>query len=284
MEVRKTMRQLKRAGLICVLGCMAVGMQAAPGGDGRVAYGNARFNTQGLDFAEGLTYHSLKAAPLLKDSPPGDEWPAHIEFKFPHYFDGSIGKQLTPDAGEPPRLAIYPTAGFAAVQWNGELKRLKALLKKRSGGNRVLAAAKEMPFLPVPEAAQMLHADAVYLNFKNGSGIRYITHYAQDVAPYTADSFFYTYQGLTSDGKTYISATFPLYTPLFPKQTPEKFDYKRFEKQLDSYRAAGIRKLNAANLNKDFMPSIAGFDRLIASIQIADNAKPAGKPTASSSQ
>ena len=65
----------------------------------------------------------------------------------------------------------------------------------------------------------MLHADAIYLSFRNGTGIRYITHYAQDVAPYTADSFFYTYQGLTSDGKNYVSATFPLYTRCFPSRS-----------------------------------------------------------------
>ena len=274
-----TMTKLKVLGTIGVLSLLAAAIHAAPRGDGLVAYGNTRFNTQGLDFAAGVTHESLKAAPLQKDTPPGDEWPAHIEFKFPHYFDGKIGAYLKATSGEQPLLAIYPTAGFAALQWDGELKGLKALLKRRSVGNGVLAAAKELPYLPVPEAAQMLHADAIYLSFKNGTGIRYITHYAQDVAPYTADCFFYTYQGLTNDGKTYVSATFPLYTPLFPKQTPANFDYKNFDKQLPTYRAAGIRKLNAADLHKDFMPSIARFDRLIASIEIDNGVKPAGSPS-----
>jgi hypothetical protein len=129
----------------------------------------------------------------------------------------------------------------------------------------------------MPDSAQMLHADAIYLSFRNGTGIRYITHYAQDVSPYKADCFFYTYQGLTADGKTYVSASFPLYTALFPKQIPDKFDYKNFEKQEASYRTAGVRKLNAADINKDFMPSIALFDRLIASIEIDNGATPAGR-------
>lgn len=267
------MTKSMRWGVLCVLVSLAAAIQAAPQGEGTVSYGNTRFKTQGLDFATGVTHESLKAAPLQADSPPGDEWPAHIEFKFPHYFDGQLGKLLNPSSGEPPRLAIYPTAGFAAVRWDGELKRLKALLKKRSGGNRVLAAAKELPYLPVPEAAQMLHADAVYLSFRNGTGVRYITHYAQDVSPYTADCLFYTYQGLSADGKTYVSATFPLYTSLFPREIPAKFDYKRFEKQEAAYRAAGIRKLNAADLRKDFTPSIALLDRLVTSIEIVRGAQ-----------
>ncbi|MCW3051594.1 MAG: uncharacterized protein JWN14_764 [Chthonomonadales bacterium] len=283
LEVTKTMTKMKVLGTICGLVLLAAAIHAAPLGDGLVAYGNTRFNTQGLDFAAGVTHEALKAAPLQKDTPPGDEWPAHIEFKFPHYFDGSLGKQLNPSSGEPPLLAVYPTADFAALQWDKELKGLKALLKKRSGGGEILAAAKELPYLPVPEAAQMLHADAIYLSFKNGTGIRYITHYAQDVAPYTAGCFFYTYQGLTNDGKTYVSATFPLYTILYPKETPANFDYKNFDKQEATYRAAGIRRLNAANLNTDFMPSIARFDRLIASIEIEKGVKPVGKhPTTTS--
>jgi hypothetical protein len=271
------MAKPKILGMICVLAFVAAAIHAAPRGDGMVAYGNTRFNTQGLDFAVGVTHQSLKAAPLQPDTPPGDEWPAHIEFKFPHYFDSNLGKLLKPASGEPPLLAIYPTADFAAIRWNGELKSLKALLTKRSGGNRVPPAAKTLPYLPMPDSAQMLHADAIYLSFRNGTGIRYITHYAQDVSPYTADCFFYTYQGLTADGKTYVSASFPLYTALFPKQIPDKFDYKNFEKQEASYRTAGVRKLNAADINKDFMPSIALFDRLIASIEIDNGATPAGR-------
>ncbi|HLK57804.1 MAG TPA: hypothetical protein VKU00_14655 [Chthonomonadaceae bacterium] len=270
--------------MICVLALAAIAIHAAARGDGVVAYGNTRFNTQGLDFAAGVTHQFLKASPLKPDTPPGDEWPAHIEFKFPHYFDGKLGKLLNPASGEPPLLAIYPTADFAAIQWDEELKNLKALLKKRPGGNRLLAAAKTLPYLPIPEAAQMLHADAIYLSFRNGTGIRYITHYAQDVSPYTADCFFYTYQGLTRDGKTYVSATFPLYISLFPRQIPDKFDYKNFDKQEAGYRAAGVRKLNTADINKDFMPSIALFDRLIASIKIDSGAKPVGSHSAAASR
>ncbi len=143
-EVTKTMERPKVLGMICILALLTAAVHAAPGGDPGDAYGNTRFNTQGLDFAVGVTRQSLKAAPLQKDTPPGDEWPAHIEFKFPHYFDGKLGKLLTQASGESPLLAIYPTADFAAIQWEGELKSLKALLKKRSGGNRILAAAKTL--------------------------------------------------------------------------------------------------------------------------------------------
>ena len=43
-------------------------------------------------------------------------------------------------------------------------------------------------------------------------------------------------------------------------------------------------KLNAADLNKDFMPSIARFDRLIASIEISNGNRPVGSHSTKASK
>jgi hypothetical protein len=67
------MAKPKILGMICVLAFVAAAVHAAPRGDGMVAYGNTRFNTQGLDFAAGVTHQSLKAAPLqpVSQTDPG---------------------------------------------------------------------------------------------------------------------------------------------------------------------------------------------------------------------
>lgn len=235
---------------------------------GGVTYKNVSFRIQGVDFAAGALPKSLPVSPLDPQSPPGGEWPAHIEFKFPHYFQGENGKWLKPSEGEEPTLNVYPTADFAKYKWDTERKSLQALLAKRSGAGAVAATKKALPLLPVADAEEVLHADAIYLPFKNGVGIRYVASYAQDVAPLTATRFFYTFQGLTADGKYYVAATFPLYTPLFPRQIPEKFDYKAFEKGYAAYRAGSAQKLNRADLKKDFTPSPLVLDKLIGSLAI----------------
>ena len=44
-----------------------------------------------------------------------------------------------------------------------------------------------------------------YLDFQDGSGIRYLMSYQQEGSENTSKELFYTYQGLTTDGTYYVS-------------------------------------------------------------------------------
>ena len=52
-----------------------------------------------------------------------------------------------------------------------------------------------IPVLPVIPAAQVFHVKPQYLDFKNGSGVGFVTYYSQAVNPITAKDLFYTFQG-----------------------------------------------------------------------------------------
>jgi len=72
----------------------------------------------------------------------------------------------------------------------------------------------EIPFLPLVNAGQVSHAQVQYLDFQNGSGARFLTHYSQEVVGrLTKENVFYTFQGLTRDGKYYVAAFFPITSP-----------------------------------------------------------------------
>ncbi len=64
-----------------------------------------------------------------------------------------------------------------------------------------------MPFLPLFNAAQVMHSHVRYLDFKTGQGLRYLTMFSQGIVPINNNELIYTYQGLTSDFNAYLANT-----------------------------------------------------------------------------
>ena len=52
--------------------------------------------------------------------------------------------------------------------------------------------------------------------FQNGSGVRFLTEYAQYFAYVNNTDLFYHYQGLTADGQYYVIVILPLTAPVLP--------------------------------------------------------------------
>jgi hypothetical protein len=146
--------------------------------------------------------------PPSEGGPGWGGWPEYIRFTFanhgePAHFQGG-GSQISGY----PQIFIYPAQEFSTMSElaKGEIEALQALLKVRPP-----APETEIPLLPLINAAQVFHAQVKYLNFQNGSGVRFITHYTQEVVGrLTKDNIFYTFQGLTEDGAYYIAAFFPI--------------------------------------------------------------------------
>ncbi|SMB81537.1 hypothetical protein [Deinococcus hopiensis] len=110
-------------------------------------------------------------------------------------------------------LNVYPVAGLLA-QYPGlregvrtEIGSLKALLAERPAPKAIRG---ELPFLPLPFAGQVLNAAVKYLDFPGGRGVRYLVAYSQDASPLSRERVFYTFQGLTNDGKHYVSLQYPV--------------------------------------------------------------------------
>lgn len=97
---------------------------------------------------------------------------------------------------------------------------------------------ENLPFLPTFNAGQVFHSNERPFAFQNGTGIRFLTQYAQ--APYPVNNFslFYTFQGLTNDGKYYVAAILPINAAfLSPDGNPDTplpvdgvpFDWNNYE-------------------------------------------------------
>src|SRR5581483_3832785 len=148
---------------------------------------------------------TLLAPKPVENAPAlGGGAPAGVQFVFGNtklpadYFDPHL-----------PQVYVYPVDG---------LKKLDSSVAK--GVESLQALLKEKPtnpqgdifVFPLVPSAQGMRTQVRYLDFVNGSGVRFVTYYSQDISPVTNDRVFYTFQGITLDGKWYVSVFFPVTT------------------------------------------------------------------------
>ena len=215
-------------------------------------------NTLPGTVADGQTVPATAPDPA---TPAGTALPEHILFEFqpyyPEVFQENQGFTL-------PQIMVFSQDQFAEYGYDQEAAALEALLADRSDPE----AQDTLPYLPEVAGDQLFHAAATYLEFEGGAGIRYITAYGLDVAPLTEAQVFYTFQGLTEDGR-YISATFPIETGLFPAPEPlEGPEYDAFAARYPEYLAETRDRIATANPETGFTPPLTQLDTLIQSIRV----------------
>ena len=127
-----------------------------------------------------------------------------------------------------------------------------------------------IPVFPVIPAHQTFRAQVRYLDFPSGSGVRFITRYAQDVSPVTNQSVFFTFQGLTSDGQHYVSLFWPVDTSALPNTDEEALggqSYEAWAQQYDAYLARTVQTLNGLPPDA-FTPDLSLLDEMLQTLTI----------------
>jgi len=204
---------------------------------------------------------------IVASLPPidsGTGWggrPEHIRFTFagdnkPDAFQLGGGVGL---AGQP-QIFIYPVQEFSTLGElpKGQIEALQALLEARPP-----APENEIPLLPLINAAQVFHAQVQYLDFQNGSGVRFITHYSQEVVGrLTNKNIFYTFQGLTQDGKYYVAAFFPIAASGLSDEMVQE-DWEAAQAHL----AEDIQHLESLS-SQEFEPDLDLLDSLVDSLVV----------------
>jgi hypothetical protein len=190
------------------------------------------------------------------EAPEWDLAPEHLSFQF-------VGYPLFPDAIHEPRIRVFPAQEYAALspQAGQVIADLQTLLAQKPA---TLAPDQTLPFLPIWNAGQVLQANVAYLDFQNGNGVRFLSHYAQDVYPVSSRSLFYTFQGLTSDGRFYVSAVMPVSNAILPDENSVVVD-QAFADNFSNYIAGLEQELSAAPASS-FIPGLTLLDEMIASL------------------
>lgn len=199
----------------------------------------------------------------------GSVWPQHRLITYSGYpLSGKIFE---------PMMRVFPVADYAAV-WEystNQVTELQNLLATRPA-----EVAESLPFLPGQGAAQVFHIKMRYIDFQNGSGVAYLTEYAQYIAPFNNYDLFYTFQGLTSDGRYWISAILPINHAILPPafdstEVPAgglpipQMTSLTSETDMQAYQAS-MKILMEANPDNSYVPGIDCLDRYIASLNIGD--------------
>lgn len=164
-----------------------------------------------------------------------------------------------------PRIEIYAVADYEQISDYAKttIANLKSLL-----ANKPADPGKEIPFLPIFNAAQVFHSQVQYLKFNNGQGIRFVTQFDQAFLPINNLEIIYTFQGLTDDGQYYISAILPVASNMLPSTDQVPADQQQtFGDTFLQYLQDIVKKLNAQKPS-DFSPDLNLLDALIQSLQV----------------
>ena len=220
---------------------------------------------------------SLEFVPAQPYDPMGgpmDVYPAHRRINFSGY----------PLSGTffPPYMRVFPVADYATAYAladedysAGEVAALQELLTTRPP-----AVEGSLPFLVMVGAAQIFHTKMAYLDFVNGSGVRYLTSYGQYNVPYNNHDLFYTFQGLTADGKYWVSVILPVNHPVLPPTYDSTAvpaggmpiptgDSPTYVEDMQTYYAA-MQGIMTASADASFVPGLDCLDQYIQSLNIGD--------------
>jgi len=137
------------------------------------------------------------------NDPPGTPFveaglPAHVRLAF-----GAAAPDTSRIDPRQAQILIIPLGGYLQKfeqmpelqeEVKAQVDELRALLRDRS-----ISDAETITVLPPFNAAQLVHSRIAYLELPGAKGVRFLTAYATDPTPITAEDLFYTFQGVTND-------------------------------------------------------------------------------------
>jgi hypothetical protein len=223
-----------------------------PGAGISISYQGVRFS---LDPA--LAAGAQGRTVVMDDSSLLFAFPEHVAFSFEGY-------PQTQSEHEPV-LRVYTVSDYERVNpvATDLVQELEMLLRGKP------SLPREVPILPVMNAAQLIHARVEYLAFGGGEGVGFLTQFGQDAWPINDQGLVYVFQGLTDDHERYISGIFPIGTDLLPDDAAEALDGE-FNAFGDAFRvySQGIEIMLDASPGDAFSPDLSLLLALLRSITI----------------
>ncbi len=228
----------------------------------------AKFALNPAGIARRLAKVIAPAVAYVPDSPPLlNGLPTRVQYTFdrdtlPSYYD-PLRRQLLILPIEEYR-ALYAGRPDEQAAFDKIVQDMKSLLTTRPA-----TVTGEIPYLPQLGASQALKTKLGYLDFEGGACARYIAAYKQDASPFTDAETFYTCQGLSDDGKYWVSFTHPIASTALPSndQRVTPATLKEVETDYAGYVArteAAIDRLSA----RSFRPFLSRLDTVVKSLTI----------------
>lgn len=213
---------------------------------------------------------------IIPESNPGDDGPVFMAN--PEYRKITLtGYPLAGTFWEP-LVQVYPVQRFVELAPNlsDTVAEMQSIL-----ADQPTSFAHSIPLLPIANAAQVFRAQISYINFQNGKGIGFLTEYAQYYAPVNNHDLFYTFQGLTSDNKYWVSVILPVNAaylqPTYNDFTvpadgipvPQDINSPSFSTDMEAYYVAMVQKLNSTSPDA-FLPTLNCMASFIQTLNVGD--------------
>lgn len=174
-----------------------------------------------------------------------------------------------------PQIYVYPATDYAVLV-PGAFESMHRLRNIISGV--VPITPDQLPAVPFFNAAQVFASNIQTISFQNGSGLRFLTEYAQYAASVNNQDLFYHFQGFSDDGEYYIVAILPITMPMLAETSdggaalpPGGIPYTYFTEggnfDAQDYYARVTDLLNGTS-PESFAPPLSQLDALIQSIEI----------------
>lgn len=196
---------------------------------------------------------------------PNQGWP---EFALPARRMVSFSGFAIPDHFHTP--AIYVYAVDKLVQGGAFGSTMAATLQGfLADPESDLQAEGSLPFLPPFNAGQVFQVLEQRLDSDHNSGIRYLTLYSQALVGVVNYDIFYTYQGISADGRYYIAAVLPINSTLLSDDQLTQAELETIAIDYEAYLTSMtdmIREDNGASLN----PTLAALDAMMMSLVSQD--------------
>lgn len=200
--------------------------------------------------------------------------PQHIRFEF------EFGREHSKA-----RIAVYPLDGFDdAYAINSNM--VKVITDDIAGLRKVLKDPSfrlrgQIPHLEFADASDDIYAKVRDFDFPNGSGIIFVTHWSFENDMISNAHLVYRFEGITTDGKFYVTAETPVSVAFLPDESPNEFEGYTYENlygsnsnsqdteaRIEKYRntiSTGLEKLNS----NDYSPNLEKLEAIIASLRIS---------------
>jgi hypothetical protein len=221
---------------------------------GAVSFGPATFSYD-------LSIASTVTTTHIAGQNPGGDMP--YWGIFPDYDEYNLVGYPSKNTYHKPRIEIYPVAEYEQI--NPGAKDVIAGLKKLLTDKP--SSPQRIPLLPLFNAAQVFHAQLQYLSFQTGQGVRFVSQYDQAPIPINNLEVFYTFQGLTADGKYYITALLPVSIDLLPDSDQVTAEMQQQLNDFGAYLKGVTQKIDGAK-PQDFTPNLNLLDAMIQALSV----------------
>ena len=227
--------------------------------------------------ADSYEVQVVPATPYDASMPPGPVGaPEHLAVTFDGQglddasFAGRVIYLVPVEAYE----ALWQDAGNDTI--TRSIMALDALLAEQPAD-----PSPPLPVLPQPGGVNDVAVQVAYLDVPglDVAGVRWVGRFSQDLSPVMNYQLRYIFQGLSADGQTLISASYPITTALLPDsvQAMTEDEITAFDEDPQAFLEATASALSFL-APADFTPSLDALDAMIESLAVSQPEMTVGEP------